>query len=315
MLPLFLGVFLVYYAFAQLADSQIREIKNQFTQVSYFYLTCASFFTSVSIWARAHRWNYSLKYLGHTPKSSTSFMAVCIGYLINYTVPRLGEISRALVLNKYEKIPFNKAIGSIVSERIVDLFCLVFCVLTALILEKNIILNFISHHISIGRITSSAGILLLLVLAIYLFLNTKAVPFIEKIKKKVIEFISGALSLFQMPHKFVFLALTLIIWTSYILTFYFGTKSLPATSAIDFKIIFIAFVIGSFAVSFTNGGLGAFPLAISELLFLYDVPKTAGTALGWIIWSSQTFLYVLLGLCSLIFLPLLNKNKGSYGKG
>ena len=47
-------------------------------------------------------------------------MAVCIGYLMNMTVPRSGEISRALVLKKYNDVPFDKGFGSIIAERIID---------------------------------------------------------------------------------------------------------------------------------------------------------------------------------------------------
>jgi hypothetical protein len=96
-----------------------------------------------------------------------------------------------------------------------------------------------------------------------------------------------------MPYRSGFLFFTLLIWGGYIATFYFGTFALAETSALTFPVVMSAFVAGSFAISFTNGGIGAFPLIISELLLFYGV-------------STQTAIIVILGVLSLLFLPLIS---------
>jgi hypothetical protein len=71
----------------------------------------------------------------------------------------------------------------------------------------------------------------------------------------------------------------------------------------------MGFIFGSLAVGFTNGGLGAYPLAIAMIFSLYGISNDIGTAFGWLAWTSQTILTIFLGLLSYVFLPLYNKNK------
>jgi hypothetical protein len=71
----------------------------------------------------------------------------------------------------------------------------------------------------------------------------------------------------------------------------------------------MGFIFGSLAVGFSNGGLGAYPFSIALVFSLYGITKDVGTAFGWLVWSSQTILAILLGLFSYLLLPILNRNK------
>ena len=79
----------------------------------------------------------------------------------------------------------------------------------------------------------------------------------------------------------------------------------------------IAYLIGEkkvkpwniLAITFTNGGFGAFPLMISEILLLYGISATVGTTFGWILWTSQTAIIIIMGGLSFLLLPVFNKNK------
>ena len=61
-------------------------------------------------------------------------------------------------------------------------------------------------------------------------------------------------------------------------------------------------------MSLTNGGIGAYPLAIAVILNQFEVSYEASLAFGWIVWTSQTLMIVVAGSLSFIFLPILNKN-------
>src|SRR5690606_32310114 len=110
-------------------------------------------------------------------------------------------------------------------------------------------------------------------------------------------------------HRMGVLVHTLLIWISFVLTFYFGTRVLPGTSEVSLGVTIVAFVVVSLAVTFTNVALGAFPLMIAEVFALYCIALTAGTAFGWILWTSQTILVITLGGLAFLLLPLLNKAK------
>lgn len=308
-LPLALGVFLVYYAFAKFTKEQIEEMVMHFKGADYSYIIIASIFSIISLWARAHRWKYALNYMGYTSSTATNFMAINIGYLMNLTVPRSGEVSRALVLQKYQQIPFDKSFGSIVSERVVDLICLLLCVFTALILQYEVLKDFLLQYVPVDQLMW-LGLLAIvgfaLVVVVFMYVTWKPITFVKQKLKGLVE---GVNSIFKMPTKVEFLFFTLVIWFGYIATFYFGTLALAETSVLTFPMIMSAFVAGSFAVSFTNGGFGAFPLLLAELLVLYHISTVAGTAFGWILWTTQTAIIVVLGALSFFLLPLYHTRR------
>lgn len=309
LLPLALGVFLVYYAFSKFTKEQIEEMIVHFRGANYSYIVIASIFSIISLWARAYRWKYALNYMGYASSTLTNFMAINIGYLMNLTVPRSGEISRALVLQKYQQIPFDKSFGSIVSERVVDLICLLLCVFTALILQYDLLKGFLLNYVPVNQLLGlgllAFGGFVLVVLA-FMYVTWKPILFVKRKLKGLVE---GVNSIFKMPQKIEFLCYTCVIWLGYIGTFYFGTLALQETSILSFPMLMSAFVAGSFAVSFTNGGFGAFPLILTEILVLYHISSVAGTAFGWILWTTQTAIVVALGALSFLFLPLYYTRK------
>ena len=91
--------------------------------------------------------------------------------------------------------------------------------------------------------------------------------------------------------------------------FYVTIFALPETSNLRFNAVIIAFAVGGLAITLTNSGFGAYPFLIANILLFYNIPETAGNAFGWIVWTSQTLMIVILGTLSFLLLPLLNKNK------
>ena len=87
--------------------------------------------------SRAIRWRILLQPLGFNPKLSNTFFAVMVGYLANFALPRLGEVSRCGVLTKYEKIPFTEAFGTVIAERVIDLLCLIIIFFATLFFQFN----------------------------------------------------------------------------------------------------------------------------------------------------------------------------------
>lgn len=308
-LPLLLGVFLVYYAYNQFTSAQIDEMKSYFQSADYFYVALSLLFMKISHASRAYRWKYSLQYLGYQSGFWNNFMAIAVGYLLNLTIPRSGELSRAVVLQKYNNIPFDKGFGTIIAERIIDLLFLILFVVLALVLQYRQLVGFISQQIPVTQLLVIIGIFSLIgIVGLYLLYTSQWKLFVF-IRQKISGLAEGVLSIFKMPYRLPFLIHTLIIWISFVLTFYFGTKALPETSTISLGVTMVAFVVGSLAISFTNGGIGAFPLLIAKILALYGISLTAGTAFGWILWTTQTVLIIVLGGLSFLLLPIVNKEK------
>lgn len=309
LLPLFLGVFLIVYQYNQFTAEQITEMKGYFKNANYIYIFLSLLIAIFGFASRAYRWKFSIEHLGYTSKFRNNFMAVCIGYFFNLTIPRSGEISRALIVKKYENIPFDKAFGTIVAERIVDLILFFLFVLTAFILQFNILKNFIFETIPFEKLILLAGVGFVGFITFVLLWIYSKWKFILFIKEKLAGLMEGMLSIVRMKNKWPFLFHSLFIWFTYILMFYVSIFALDETSSISLGAIITAFVIGSLAIGFTNSGFGAFPLLIAQIFLLYNIPSTVGTAFGWLVWTSQTALMVVLGGLSLLLLPILNKNK------
>ncbi len=123
-LPIALGVFLIWYSISKLTPSDIQSIKASFKTANYWWVVLSIIFGILSHLSRAYRWQFLLEPLGYKPRFANSIMAVLIAYLLNLFIPRSGEIARAASIKKYENIPFEKAFGTIVAERVADVIML-----------------------------------------------------------------------------------------------------------------------------------------------------------------------------------------------
>ncbi|MGH2666245.1 lysylphosphatidylglycerol synthase transmembrane domain-containing protein [Flavobacterium sp.] len=309
LIPILLGAGLTYYTYNSFSDEQIAQMKKYFVTANYNYVFISLIIAVLGCVFRAYRWKYTLQEIGATPGFKINFLAVCIGYFINLTIPRSGEVSRALVLKNYKNVPFDKAFGTIIAERIVDLIFLLLFISVALFLEFSTLKNFLLLYIPLGKlllffIVGLVGFLIFLIL--YKYSNWK---YILLFKSKIEGLKEGIFSVLNMPNKWKFLFFTLLIWLSYILMFYITVFSLEATSSIKLGTIVVAFVIGGLTMSFTNGGFGFFPVLIAKILVLYNIPIEAGNAFGWIIWTSQLLITILLGIFAFLVLPIVGQKK------
>jgi uncharacterized protein (TIRG00374 family) len=307
--PIVLGIYLTIYTYNQFSSEQLLEIKGYFEHANYNYIFLALLIAVLGNMSRAYRWKYSLDHLGYPTNFATNYMAINICYLLNLTVPKSGEISRAVVLKKYNNIPFDKGFGTIVAERIVDMVILLLFILTAFFVQFAVVKSFILDKIPIEKALLMLAITAIIgigVVALFYYSKNK---FILKIKEKLAGLREGIGTLLYMKNKGWYLAHTLFIWGSYVLMFYCTLFALPQTSSIPFGAVVTAFVVGSIAIAFTNSGFGSYPFMIAKILAVYDIAETAGNAFGWIVWSSQMFLVLLLGLLSFLFLPLANRSR------
>lgn len=307
-IPLLLGIGLIYYQYSSFSSEQLEVIKSYFRNANYFYVFLSIIISLLGYWSRAYRWKYSLQHLGYMPKFHNSFFAVSISYLMNLTIPRSGEVTRAVILKKYEHIPFDKGFGTIVAERVVDFIIFLLFVITAFFLQFNKLSEFIFSNISPNKILWLT-LFGFLSLCVFLFVWRWAKwSIIIKIKAKFKGLIEGMTSIFKMKKKWKYLFHSFFIWFCYLMMFYICIFSLEETATLSFEIVIMGFIFGSLAVGFTNGGIGAFPISIAKVLLLYGISEDIGTALGWIIWTSQTLLTIILGILSYIFLNIFNKN-------
>ena len=310
LIPLFIGIGIIYYQFSTLTTEEISKIKVSFKKANYFYIFLSLCIALVGYWSRAYRWKYALNHLGYQTKFYNNFFTVSVSYLVNLTVPRSGEISRAALLKKYENVPFDKAFGTIVAERMVDLAIFLIFVTIGFVLQFDKLNQFlIDENVSlktIGIVALIGFVIFIIFILIWIFAEWRI---IKTLKNKLSGLVEGMTTIFKMKDKWKYLFHSFFIWFSYLSMFYVTIFAIPETSHITFDIVIMGFIFGSLAIGFSNGGLGAYPFSIALVLSLYGISTEAGTAFGWLVWSSQTLLTIVLGLVSYLLLPILNKNK------
>ncbi|OBX23543.1 MULTISPECIES: lysylphosphatidylglycerol synthase transmembrane domain-containing protein [Bizionia] len=305
-LPILLGVFLIGYS---LSKVPLSELLTYFKNANYFYIALGMFFGLLSHLSRSYRWLFQLEPMGYKVRFANSFMAVFSAYLINYTIPRAGEVARASILTTYEGVPFEKGFGSIVAERFADLIMLLIIIGITLLLQFDYIASFFMERFN------PKNLLIYLLMAIFLlgififYIRKSKAGFGLKIKNFIKGLAEGALSIFKMEKKWAFLFHTVFIWTMYVLMFYTTTFSVQALSGITLGAILIGFISATFSIAATNGGIGSYPIAIYAAFSIFAIPEAPSIAFGWIIWTSQTLLIILFGGLSLLYLPIFNRNK------
>lgn len=306
-IPLLIGLGIIYYQYTTLTSEEIEKIKISFIKADYFYIYLSLFISLFGYWSRAYRWKFALQHLGYKTTFYNDFFTVCVSYLVNLTIPRSGEISRAALLKKYENVPFDKAFGTVVAERIVDLLIFLLFVVIAFILQFDKLYQFLIEKLPLEKIIYLLlGGGLVFVLFIFVWIYTEW-NIIKKLKEKLSGLIEGMTSILKMKDKWNYILHSFFIWFSYLMMFYVTIFALPETSNIGFDVVIMGFIFGSLAVGFTNGGLGAYPLAIALIYSLYGISNDVGVAFGWLVWTSQTLLTIFLGLSSYLLLPILNK--------
>ncbi len=309
LLPLFLGIFLIYYSYNQFSVKDIEEIKKHFKNANYYYLNFSIFIAFLGSVSRAYRWKYVLDQMGYKTSFANNFMAVSIGYLMNMTVPRSGEISRALVLKKYNNVPFDKSFGSIIAERIVDMIILLGLIIVAFFVQYDVLKTFVLDKIPLQKLILLLVIGLVLFIAFILIYLYSKLKFILKLKEKISGLKEGLVSILHMEKKWAYLGHTIFIWFSYIYMFYIGLLVISETNTLPLSAVITSFIVGSVAIAFTNSGFGSYPFLMAKILLFYNISETAGSAFGWIIWTSQMLLLVFLGALSFLLLPILNRSK------
>lgn len=306
-LPLGLGVFLCWYAYNKFTPEQLTQIKEHFKEADYKYVCLSVIFGVLSHISRGLRWQYTLEPMGYFPKKYNSVCAVFIAYLLNLTIPRSGEISRALVLKRYDNVPFDKSFGTIISERIIDMLVLLLFIATAFVLQFELLYDFLLKKIPFERlmwlIFVGGGLFLLAIL----WLWKSHHPLAYRINKLFSGVKEGVFSIFSLQKKWAFIGHTLFIWAMYFLMFYISFFALEPTQNVSFANILTAFVVGSFAIIFTNGGFGSYPFFIAEILLIFGIAYTLGTTLGWVMWIAQFLMILIFGGLSFLLLPILNK--------
>ncbi len=315
--PLALGVWLVIYFYRQLDPQQRGQLFEAFRKADTRWLWLTLLLGWLSHVSRAWRWRYLLSPMGYRPGFWNAYHAVMIGYFMNMLLPRAGEASRAVMLYRSDKVPFDRGFGTIMAERAIDFAMLLGVAGITLVLQVDKLEVFRARLLAfrMGRDTQEGlgpwwlaiGVMLVLLIATGVFLILRNPVWRARAMDTLRGFGEGLRSVFHTRNKGGFLLHTFIIWFLYVAMFWTGFYCLPSTAHLGAAAVFAGFVAGSVGIILVQGGIGAYPAFVALIVSIYmSVPEGGGSihpealAMGWLLWVVQALLLIVLGGLSLL---------------
>lgn len=309
---------LLYFAFRNVDWSDFLEkTKN----VDYTWVLISIILSLVAYIARAYRWNILLKPLGHTQLTTTrTTIAVLVGYLANLAFPRLGEITRCGVLKRSDDVPVSSGLGTVITERIIDVVTLLILILFTLVVEFDRLIAFLRELFGFSvdanvigvsvddsfywKLGIGFGVLLLFVIALIVLARKAG----EKVKSFIRELYEGLLSLRKIDNFSGFIVSTIVLWIVYYLMSYLIIFSLPETSHLDLMAGVMLLVTGGIALAIpVQGGFGTYHTLVSAMLSLYAIERTTGVFLATLLHTSQVVAVAVFGGIALLISVFLKK--------
>jgi uncharacterized protein (TIRG00374 family) len=312
----FIGILLIWWSLHQIPAQEWDKFTTALKTTKYWIVFPVLVLLGFSHFLRALRWKLIMEPLGYTPSIMNTFFAVLIGYLANLAVPRLGEVLKCTLLSKYEKVPAEKIVGTIVAERAFDVISLGIVFLLALTLQFNVI-EAGWHQLKALTAQNPAksntpiflfvalGIVLVTMLFIWMF-RKKLEKTIANIKLIVLGVWEGLISATKLKKHNLFFLNSFGIWFLYLTATYIGLMGTEGTtSSLATAISCLAYA--SIGMILTPGGIGAYAYLMAKVLELNGIEYTIGLANGTIQWFAQFIIIIVLGGLSLILLPIINK--------
>lgn len=314
-----IGILLVWWSLHQIPDEKWNEFSTSLQTANYWLIIPVALMLSLSHLLRALRWKILMEPMGSSPKLPNVFFAVMIGYLANLAVPRLGEVLKCTILAKYEKIPADKLIGTILVERAFDVLCLGLVFVTAFICQFDIIGDYAAElfkdffegrkgTFSLTRTGLSLGILIIIILLIrWLFRYFAHMSIIVAIKKIIRGIIEGLVSVRKLQKKGPFIIYSMLIWVLYITGTWVGLWATSGTDHLGLTVAISSLAFASIGMILTPGGIGAYAFFLAKVLEKNGVPFELGFANGTLQWFAQFLVVMLVGFICLGLLPWYNK--------
>ncbi|MES2432034.1 MAG: lysylphosphatidylglycerol synthase transmembrane domain-containing protein [Bacteroidota bacterium] len=314
-----IGVFLVWWSIHKMDETQWENCKAALRSARYILFIPVFLILAISHISRAIRWKILMKPMGYEPKLRNTFFAVMIGYLANLAIPRLGEVLKCTILGKYEKVPPDKLVGTIVIERAVDVVSLGIVFIIAVVSQASIIGVYAKETITKYFLSGSTQVIVIKIFLLLVFLAgayflLKFIfrkyghhKFINKLKNIFKGVAIGLASVKNMKNKKGFIFHSILIWLCYVGGTYLGFFATLGTENLPFAAAFPVLAFASIGMIITPGGIGLYPLLIMEVMKLYNISEGDGTANGYLQWSAQFLIILVVGFTSLILLPYYNK--------
>lgn len=307
-----LGMALLWFSFRNI---DLVQLWDDVKQAKIIWALISLFCLAMSLYFRALRWNIQIEAMGYKTRASSTYGAVLIAYLANCIIPRLGEVVRCSVLKRKENIPFDKTLGSVISERIIDLLVLFLLAFLVIVFQWKLLgslvtswmvplVNRLKDNVLLGIIAIAAGVVIVVILV-------KIIKKNKKIASLWHGFIDGVKSVFTMKEKWRFVLYTLAVWGFYVVMTWMYFYMLEETSHLG--VVEAITLLGIATMGFVvpvPGGIGTYHfIAITLLSGFYGISEQVAGSFAAINHGSQMLFYLVTGIIAYVVMFFFDKRK------
>ncbi len=310
------------FLFFVFKDTNWNELFSKMASAKISWLLVGVLISIISHWIRAYRATQLYEALHFKISTTHSFYAVLVGYMMNYIIPRAGEISRCAALSKTDDVPVEKSLGTVVTERIVDMALLVIILGIIFLMQFDLISNFITETVSSadGSASNEGITWKSIVLGIFVLFGIVVFAMRKRLVQtklflRIFELIQGfgdgLLSIRHVRNPVQFVLLSIAIWVGYILMMYFCLFAMESTSHLSFADCLIVFAIGTIGVVLPAPGAGAgtYHFFVMQSLLLFGVAKEDGIAYATMVHGIQMIVLLILGAIASVLVVAQQKKK------
>lgn len=319
LLPMLLGAAILWHLYK---DFDFLKIWYDLKYVNIPILLFGLSFGFIAHAIRGLRWHLLVKPISTDKIDIRNSVFIVLGsYAVNMVIPRSGEIWRCWTMHKYEKIGFDKLLGTLITDRLIDILMLLILIFSVGVVfyselytlvdgiksstKVNDILAFLSDYWLLCLLIIVVGLLVLYFA--FLYLKRKKDSKLAGIINRVFE---GVKTILKLEHKTLFAIYSLVIWLCYFLFFYINFYAFPFTTELGWETGLIIFTFSTISsIVPVQGGIGAWHLFVISSLVLFGISESDAHSFAFIVHTLQTITITLIGIISIFLLPLINKNR------
>lgn len=313
-IPLALAALLFWWVYRDMDFSRLGKVFKD--GIHYEWFLVSLILSVLSMVLRGLRWHQLIEPVCPGGRRKVIILSIFVSYAANLLFPRAGEVARCGILKKSDGLSFTKTFGTVITERVFDMICLLLIALGTVLFQMGFFTNFFKENPSsldklIGIATSPVlwgGFFTVIVL---FFVFRKAIShfgFYEKVKGFVLKLWEGMKSITTLRHPFLFIFYSVSIWSIYFLMFYIGRYFFSFEIPLGVLAMLSGFVMGSFGVvAPVQGGIGAYHFMVIYTLMFYGISEPEAGVFALVIHGLQTVITLVTGFMAYIWIMFLNK--------
>jgi uncharacterized protein (TIRG00374 family) len=311
-----LGFAFIWWFWTKLETGEKTQIWDSLKQTNYLWFILAIAISLLSHYVRALRWRLMSETFSCKVSRTNSFLAVMSGYLTNLAVPRLGEVVRCTMLKQSDNIPIEKSLGTIVTERIIDMILFALLLLTTIVIQKDLLFNYIEKNFNLNianlfQLFIIGVVVLAIVMALFFAFKRKIQhnKTYNKTKDLIKGFLEGIKSIFKLKNPWLFIFYSILIWALWIFGTFICFQCLNQTDILNPIQALVTTVLGAFGPMITPGGIGLQLAIFAQVLETYTIAKPIGYVCGWLNWLSSQVGTIVVGLIAFIYFSTKKKRQ------